>query len=286
MDRSERIGLGISTAGHVLVFGALSLGLLQTSITLPPPTQAIDVSIADEVALQSMTPNPVTQPPEAAAAPEIGAVEPDATPPQPVEAQPVVPPPPAPKAIEPPPKPRPVERVQARPVPAKPVPATPAPSKALPAKVAPPKPTAKPQRAPRLGSDFLKGLANDAPPKPAAAAAPSGSNAPMGIEAARSLNAEINRQIKPFWRPPSGADADRLVTLLSVHLDRNGGVVGQVEVVGQQGVTASNRAQAELHAERAVQAVMRASPFNNLPPQFYDQWKWLKPLRFDARLAQ
>jgi hypothetical protein len=31
---------------------------------------------------------------------------------------------------------------------------------------------------------------------------------------------------------------------------------------------------------------MRASPFRNLPPEYYDEWKWLQPLRFDARLAQ
>jgi outer membrane biosynthesis protein TonB len=268
MDRSERLGLGVSTAGHVLLFGALSLGLLQTSVTLPPPQQTIDVSIADDVALTSMTPNPSTAEPEAAQAPEIGAYEPDAAPSEPVEAARVVEPEPAPRAIERKRKPQP--RQQAKPTPAK--------------VTQPPKPAPKPQRASRLGNDFLKGL-DDAPParNPAPAA---GANAPMGQAAVRALNAEINRQIRPFWRPPSGADADRLVTLLSVHLDRNGGVVGQIEVVGQQGLTASNRAQADLHAERAVQAVMRASPFRNLPPEYYDEWKWLQPLRFDARLAQ
>ena len=281
MDRSERLGLGVSTAGHVLLFGALSLGLLRTSVTIPPAPPAIDVSLADEVALRSSTPNPSTAMPEPATAPELGQVEPDAAPPEPVPAQPVVTPAPAPKPVAAA-KPKLVEKPSEKPAPAK---AKPAPQPAPKATDAKPKPQAKPQRAPRLGADFLKGLDTDAPPSrnPAPAA---GSNAPMSAVAARALNAEITRQIKPFWRPPSGADAEKLVTLLSVRLDRNGAVIGQIEVIGQEGITASNRAQADLHAERAVQAVLRASPFKNLPPEYYDQWKWLRPLRIYASLGQ
>nr|MBA4770340.1 cell envelope biogenesis protein TolA [Sphingobium sp.] len=132
-----------------------------------------------------------------------------------------------------------------------------------------------------LGKDFLKGIdtSDDAPRKPAPPPA-----AAMGPQQKAALDAEIRRQLKPRWRPPSGADADKLVTLLEVRLDQNGNVVGTPEVIDQQGVTASNRPQAKLHAERAVQAVKLASPFRNLPGEFYDQWKWLRPLRFDARL--
>lgn len=291
MDRTERLGLGVSTAGHVLLFGALSLGLLQTSVTMPPRQPTIEVSLADSVALESRTTQPATQTPETAQAPEIGDYEPDAAPPEPAEPVPAPLAPPAPP-VEAPPRPRAVQPAPPKPreTPSKTPPKastkeavkTPAP-KASPSPKATTKPA--PQRGSRLGRDFLKGLDSDAPPsrKPAPTA---GANAPMGAVAARALNAEINRQIRPYWRPPSGADADRLVTLLSVHLDEDGKVIGRVEVVGQEGVTPSNRAQADLHAERAVQAVMRASPFRNLPPEYYDQWKWLKPLRFDARLAQ
>ena len=106
----------------------------------------------------------------------------------------------------------------------------------------------------------------------------------MGPAQKAALDAELRRQLKPHWRPPSGADADRLVTLLEVRLDKSGAVIGTPEVIDQLGVTASNRPQAKLHAERAIQAVKLASPFRNMPPEFYDQWKWLRPLRFDARL--
>lgn len=290
MDRSERLGLGVSTAGHVLLFGALSLGLLQTAVEMPPHQPTIDVSFTDEIALESRTNRPVTEAPQVAQAPEVGDYEADAAPPEPADsapAAPLAPPPP-----EAPPKPRAIQQ-----------PAPPKPRQQPPAKAPPktadkpvkqsapqkaqttPKPAAQPQRASRLGRDFLKGLDDDAAPGRATTPV-AGSNAPMGAVATRALNAEINRQLRPFWRPPSGADADKLVTELSVHLNQDGTVAGRPEVVAQRGVTASNRAQADLHAERAVQAVLRASPFRNLPPEYYDQWKWLQPLRFDARLSQ
>jgi hypothetical protein len=101
-----------------------------------------------------------------------------------------------------------------------------------------------------------------------------------------ALDAELRRQLKPHWRPPSGADADKLVTLLEVRLDKTGRVIGTPEVIDQLGVTASNRPQAQIHAERAIQAVKLASPFQNMPPEYYEQWKWLRPLRFDARLTR
>lgn len=288
MDRRERIGLGVATAGHVLLFGALSLGLLRTAVPLPPRQTTIDVTLADSIALKSSTNQPATETPQVATAPEQGPLEPDAAPPEPAEAAPapVAPPeptptPPKPKAVEPAPQ------KQQTPPQKTPPKATTRPAEKKPATKAEPtpKPADKPQRASRLGRDFLKGLDADTP-APRKATTTTGSNAPMSPIAARALNAEITRQIKPFWRPPSGADAEKLVTLLSVRLDENGAIIGRVEVIGQEGVTASNRAQADLHAERAVQAVMRAAPFRDLPPEYYDQWKWLRPLRIYASLGQ
>src|SRR3546814_2708241 len=78
-----------------------------------------------------------------------------------------------------------------------------------------------------------------------------------------SLNAEIYRQLKPHWKPPSGADAELLKTQLSVHLNRDGSLQGRPEVLDTTGVTASNKAQVSLHKERAVQAVMLAAPFRS-----------------------
>ncbi|HKY83031.1 MAG TPA: cell envelope biogenesis protein TolA [Sphingobium sp.] len=305
MERAEKIGLGVATAGHVLLFGLLSVGFLATPNPLKLNSPPMDVSLVDEIDLKSMAPQVSTAPPPPSVAPEEGPTE-DAAParvPKPAPA-----PEPEPAPAPPPPKPSPPKKdvpkaaPKPKPTPEKPAPRPkPTPPKPKPAAAAPapsqqkakPSPKASaPARAsgqgkaekPKgslLGKDFLKGIdtASDAPRKPAPPPA-----AAMGPAQKSALDAEIRRQLKPHWRPPSGADADQLVTLLEVRLDQNGRVIGAPEVIDQLGVTASNRPQAQLHAERAIQAVKLASPFRNLPPEFYEQWKWLRPLRFDARL--
>ena len=288
MERAEKIGLGVATAGHVLLFGLLSAGFLATPNPLKLNSPPMDVSLVDEVDLKSMAPQVSTAPPPPSVAPEEGPTE-DAAP-APVPAPEPTPAPPPPK---PAPKPKPAPEKPApkpKPTPPKPKPAaaapTPAQQKAKPKTNTPPARASGQGKAEKpkgslLGRDFLKGIDTDAdaPRKPAPPPA-----AAMGPAQKAALDAEIRRQLKPHWRPPSGADADQLVTLLEVRLDPNGRVIGAPEVIDQLGVTASNRPQAQLHAERAIQAVKLASPFRNLPPEFYEQWKWLRPLRFDARL--
>ncbi|WP_145203897.1 cell envelope biogenesis protein TolA [Sphingobium sp. B2] len=322
MERTEKIGLGVATAGHVLLFGLLSAGFLATPNPLKLKTPPMEVSMVDEVALQSTAPKLSAEPPPPSVAPERGPTQDAAPAPEPEPApEPVpVPPKPQPKPTPAPPKPQP-KAAPAKPKPAppkkevakaapkpkpKPAPEKPAPPKKpapeKPKAAAPSKPAAKASTKPAaktparasgqgkadkpkgslLGDDFLKGIdtSADAPRKPPAPAPATA----MGPAQKAALDAELRRQLKPHWRPPSGADADRLVTLLEVRLDKSGAVIGTPEVIDQLGVTASNRPQAKLHAERAIQAVKLASPFRNMPPEFYDQWKWLRPLRFDARL--
>ena len=324
MERTEKIGLGVATAGHVLLVGLLSVGFLATPNPLKLKTPPMEVSMVDEVALQSTAPKLSAEPPPPSVAPEQGPTQ-DAAPapepepaPEPVPVPPKPQPKPQPKPTPAPPKPQP-KAAPAKPKPAppkkevakaapkpKPAPEKPAPPKKpapeKPKATAPSKPAAKASTKPAaktparasgqgkadkpkgslLGDDFLKGIdtSADAPRKPPAPAPATA----MGPAQKAALDAELRRQLKPHWRPPSGADADRLVTLLEVRLDKSGAVIGTPEVIDQLGVTASNRPQAKLHAERAIQAVKLASPFRNMPPEFYDQWKWLRPLRFDARL--
>jgi hypothetical protein len=326
MERAEKIGLGVATAGHVLLFGLLSAGFLATPNPLKLKTPPMEVSMVDEVALQSTAPQISTAPPPPSIAPEQGPTEdaapapepepaPEPTPqPTPKEAAKPAPAKPQPAPKKPAPAKKEVAKAKPKPAPEKPTPkAKPTPAKATPAKAktdakakadakpaakASTKSTAKPKadaparasgqgkadkpKGSLLGKDFLKGIDTNAdaprrPPAPAPAAA-------MGPAQKSALDAELRRQLKPHWRPPSGADADKLVTLLEVRLDKSGAVIGTPQVIDQLGVTASNRPQAKLHAERAIQAVKLASPFRNMPPEFYDQWKWLRPLRFDARL--
>lgn len=272
MERAEKIGLGIATAGHVLLFGVLSVGFLTTPNPLKLRTPPIEVQLVDEVGLEMAAPQISREDMRAAQAPELGPVEEAEPLPTPV-AEPEPQPLPPPRKVESAPAPQPVKKAPRKPAP---------PKKAeAPAPKAKPKPEER-ARASRLGSDFLKGIETER--QTGTAVTPPAEK--MSRTQVASLNAEIYRQLKPFWKPPSGADAELLKTQLSVHLNRDGSLKGRPEVVGTTGVTASNEAQVALHQERAVQAVLRAAPFENLPPEYYDEWKWLKPLNFDGRLAQ
>lgn len=283
MDRNERLGLGVSTAGHVLLVAALSLGLFRAP-ELPSRPPTIDVTLADEIALESRTPNPSIESPQVATAPEVGPPEPDAAPPDPASAPaappaPATPPPPAPRAQQPErrpePSPRPERRAPAR------EDARETPPRAAP-RPEPRRERAPARRAQRLGDDFLKGVQADAPSQRSDATT-GGSNAPLGAAAARALNAEISRQLKRYWRAPTGADADQLVTVLSWRLNRDGTIAAGPDVVEQTGQTASNRPQQQLHIEAAIRAVRAAAPFQ-LPPELYDSWKYIQKFSFDRRL--
>jgi len=83
MERAEKIGLGVATAGHVLLFGLLSAGFLATPNPLKLKTPPMEVSMVDEVALQSTAPQISTAPPPPSIAPEQGPTEDAAPAPEP-----------------------------------------------------------------------------------------------------------------------------------------------------------------------------------------------------------
>jgi outer membrane biosynthesis protein TonB len=252
MQRAEQAGLGIAIAGHVVLFGALSIGLIAAPKPVPPLTPPVDIQIVDKVGMTDTAPNPSTIEPAASVAPEVGP---------PVEV----------------PLPEPVARSLPKMAPA-PTPPKPAPKVATTAlkPAATPAPT-KP-RGSRLGSDFLKGLTDrqtaSTAQTPRAAAGPA-------VEA--SLAREVLRQLKPHWKAPTGADAEQLRTLLSIRLNGDG-TVAAVRVIDTTGVNDSNRGQVRLHQEAAVKAVRLAAPFV-LPTELYDAWKVLEPVTFDKRLG-
>ncbi|HEX7876396.1 MAG TPA: cell envelope biogenesis protein TolA [Sphingobium sp.] len=305
MERAEKIGLGVATAGHVLLFGLLSAGFLATPNPLKLNSPPMDVSLVDEVDLKSMAPQVSTQPPPPSVAPEEGPTQ-DAAPapePAPVPEPEPTPAPPPPKAA-PPKKAVPKAAPKPKPAPEKPAPKpklTPPKPKPAAAAPAPPQQKAKPKpkadstarasgqgkaekpKGSLLGKDFLKGIDTnaDAPRKPAPPPA-----AAMGPAQKAALDRLIGDQIYRYLNLPSGADVELLVAFLDVKLDRNGRVIGTPEVIDVQGANASNRPQVSIYKERAVQAVLRASPFKGLPPEYYEQWKWLSPLRVYARKAR
>ncbi|MFL6857521.1 MAG: cell envelope biogenesis protein TolA, partial [Allosphingosinicella sp.] len=128
-------------------------------------------------------------------------------------------------------------------------------------------------------SGLLSGLGDaDSPSRSTQAPA-----ATAGPAVQASLRAEVQRQLKPHWRAPTGADAELLRTQLTVTLSPTGAVLA-IDDIATTGENASNRSQVKLHQEQAVRAVRLAAPFR-LPPEFYDAWKVIRPT-FDKRLSQ
>lgn len=299
MDRAERTGLAIALVGHGALFTALTIGL-STPPDLPKiVTPPVEVTLTSDIAAQSSSPAK-TEPTPPAPAPATSRAE-APTPPAPLAA-----PPPVAAA---PMRPRPLPPIEAAPSPPAPRPKPtpkaetsaklPPRAKTQPAKAKPVTTEPTERRRPGLSKSIVTGLADpvatDVPAKAptkgkASNAAPA--SQPVSVPATQmtgaqkaSLNSLIFTQLKPHWRPPSGADAELLVTQLSVRLNRDGSLAADPEVVVQRGINDSNRAQARLHADRAIQAVRRAAPFT-LPSQYYDGWKWLNPLTFDGRLSR
>ncbi|MBO9575915.1 MAG: hypothetical protein J7494_09285 [Sphingobium sp.] len=257
MDRSEQIGLGVSTVAHGAVIAALALGLLHWAAPKMAEPPSFEVALTDTIALESRAQS--HEEAQAAQAQELGATDPDDVPDQ------------ATLAEEPKAAPKPV---------AKPEPAKPKPTKADLAKAMQALgkgEQGKPRRAPLLGDDFLKGL--DSPTKTASTSTAQSGNAPLSAEAARALNAEIVRQLKPYWRAPTGADADKLITKLTWRLNPDGTLSAGPTLVRQDGKTASNQPQQQLHIEAAIRAVRAAAPFK-LPPDLYDNWKYIREFSF------
>lgn len=286
IDRAERTGLGVAIVGHAALFGLLSVGFLAAPNPLDLKQKPIEVTLADEVALESTAPVASQEEPAAKLAEEEGPVEP-APPPEPVPVptpapKPVPRPAPTPPAPAPKPTPKPVP---AKPAPPKPAPPKPAPAKPAPAKPAPakPQPAAKPQPKPARPTGRLAGLVDGLTDRPTQSRVTTPPAAVAGPAVQASLAAEIRRQLKRHWTPPTGADVEKLKTVVRVRLARDGTIIGQPQVISQTGQTESNSSQAKLHAERSIRAVQLAAPFT-LPAEFYDAWKVIDPV-FDLRLG-
>lgn len=295
MDRAEKTGLGISVAGHVALFAALSLGLAVTRLP-PPPAQPIEVSFEKDVGLTNAAPNPTPAPPAPSQAPQIGAPEEAAPPPVETprpEPKPAPPPPtpaetarpepkPVPKPVERPKpaskkaveKPQPAEAEPTKPTHAKPVahaapapaPAKPAPA---PAKAAhtPRAGTAVATRGSLLGHDFLKGIGSD-PTESKSQQAPA---AVMSAEALAGIQAAIKRQIQPCANRQvnPGPGANEIKVTLNVRLNRDGSLVGTPRVVRTAGVTSENSRYEDRVRDLAVAAYVGCSPLHDLPEDLY-----------------
>jgi len=260
MTRTETTGIGLAVIGHAALLALLVLGF-RNAPEPPPPPAALEVSISDEVGLKSQAPNPSTEAPAEKKADELGPVTPESPPPVPQPAPEAAKRPEPPKAA-PSPTPLPVKRQEA-------VKPSAAPAAATPADAKPVRPTGR-----------LTGLLNGLSDSPTQSQSTTPPAATIGPQVKSALAAEIIRQIKPHWVPPTGADVDKLKTTVVVQLNQDGTINGQPRVT-QTGVTDSNRAQAQLHKERAIRAVQLAAPFQ-LPPEFYPAWKTIGPTLYEG----
>jgi hypothetical protein len=241
----------VAAVAHVALVAALVWQVRDEPTALPIP-ERIEVSLADEVSLESTAPDPSAQP-QAATARQIAPEPQPAVEPREVAREEVRQPQPT---VAPRPTPRPTQR------------ATPTPR---------PSPTRQ-AGATRIGEDFLEGAGANERSNDRGTPAST-----FGAAEQASLAQAINRQLKPHWSAPSGVDAERLITVLRWELNPDGTLKGRPQVVSQSGITDSNRPQAALHAERAIRAVQLAAPFD-LPEEFYDKWRRIRDWRFDRRL--
>lgn len=260
----ERYGLGIAVAAHVAL--VLLLVLRPPGQSIIPPPERMTVTLSDDIALTSTSPEPnaLAAPDEA---PEIGEAPP---PPEPI----AKPEPVRKVAPVPPPKAAPAPRPQVKPSPIPPAKA---------AQKSPPQPVPATQRpgGSRIGADFLKGI----PGSKASGSAQTPPAATIGPAVRSALSGAISRQLKPRWSAPQGVDADKLVTYLTWSLNPDGTLAGAPRLVRQEGINDANRPQAQRHAEQAIRAVQLAAPFQ-LPAEYYNAWKRIAEFRFDKRLSQ
>jgi periplasmic protein TonB len=265
LQQEEKIGLGVA----VLLHGALVAVLLQQAVRSDVLTfpERMEVSLVSEVGLESAARDPVPES-RMAIAPTLGE---DAQ--APAETPPAETPPPS----RPAPTARPTPQPTAR--------ATPTPSRdrSRPDRTPAPRATPAPQTAARsggsrIGDDFLEGKGSSTRTDETRAPA-----ATFGAADRAALASAITRQIRPHWNAPSGADAEKLVSVVNWDLNSDGTLKGRPRCrVEPSSITNSNQPQASLHCERAIRAVQLAAPFN-LPEQFYDRWKALE-WQFDRRL--
>ena len=260
MLRTEQTALGVSIAGHVAIVAALSLGLFAATKPMIVPTQPIDVQIVDQVGLTDTAPEPSKVAPTQSIAPEIGKSD-DATPAPTPPAPAPTPPAPVQREAVAPPKASPAPKTVAKPV------ARPAPQP-VPAKSAA-RPSATPARGSKLGSDFLKGIAD----RPTTSTSQIARVASVGPAQLAGLAAAIRRQVQPCADriATPGPGAERIATKINLRLNRDGSFAANPAVVSQ--VTDEDNARyAGRVGELAKAAFVQCSPFE-LPSDLYDGWK-------------
>ncbi len=251
IDRSEIGGVALALVGHVALFGLLSLGLVTATAPLVVPSQPIEVTLTDQVALVSGAPDPSKEAPAARKSPVEAPIEPDSAP------APVDPAPPA-KAQPTPPKDA-IPDPSLRRRPDKPAPTQQA--------------NAKPGKRPVTPSGRLDGLDLNAPSdRPSASTSTKAQASTMTAAAASNIGSLIVQRTQPCAdRQVSPApEASRIRVTVTLRLNRDGSLAGPLTITGHDNVDDSNRRYVT-RVDDAVRAIFAGcSPLRGLPADLYD----------------
>jgi outer membrane biosynthesis protein TonB len=267
MDKGEGAGLTVALAGHVVLFGLLSVGFLAMPNPEKLKAQPIEVTLADKVALESASPVVSSEDQKIDYAPE-----PAPGAPQPVPAEPD----PVPEVAKP----------------------NPAPPKAAPAPNAKPQPPAKPNKAPtnpntrpqpnRKPSLDLDSVIKDigGGPKPNENKNPNPPGAVMSAAAATNIGSAIQRQVQPCAdrQVSPGPGTDRIRAVVRLQLNRDGSLAAPPRIIGHNGVDEDN-ARYVGRVDDAVRAIFAGcSPLRGLPADLYDVKDGWKSFTLNYRL--
>lgn len=264
MDQTEKMGLGVAIGGHVMLLGAMALGLLMSTDRLKKP-EPIAVSLVGEIAEVSTAPDAIQ---EESAPPAAGESKPSEPPPVPV------------MQIE-----RPVEKPQVKavekplsrdvPTPAKSalkkVPVKPAPAKVASASAKSGKGTT-PARPGGLSKSFEDSI-NNVGKAPGAGKGVGTPAAKSGAEIRRATSNTIAAEVRPLIPgcAPRTSDNSSLRIFASLNIDKSAKLVA-ANVYDVQGVTESNSAQVESMKRCVLESLRAASPYN-LDPSEFEMWR-------------
>ena len=256
----ERAGLLVALILHLLILAALFVQGLLPAPSFDKP-ERMTVSLAEDVGLEATAPDPVAESREAVAPTLSDSPAPAPDQPSPLETSA-----PQPRIQSPAPVPatRPDTRERRRPDP--------------PRTQTPPRSSER-SGGSRLGDNFLEGSGDSATTNETRVPA-----SKIGASAKASLFQAVARQLRVHWRPVDGADRELLVSKVRFRLNPDGTLAGAPTLVGQRGVTDSNRTQAPRHGENAIRAVQLAAPFD-LPAEYYEAWKVIT-VDFDWSLSR
>ena len=238
-----------------------------TNLPSPEPEAAVEPEAAEPEQAEITIP-PAPEPIEAVALP------PEPRPPPVLAAAPPPPPPtykPEPSETPPPPPPKPLKLIKA--------------AKAAPKPEPKPAPPPKPDRFASLlksveaSAQKPRTAAEAKPAEPSPAESPpvttplapvaSTRDAPLSL----SVLDAIRRQVEENWSLPAGArEAHDLLVEIHILL-LSDGTVRAAEIVDTARLDQPGEEFFRSMAESAVRAVRRSSPFRDLPPEKYEQWR-------------